>query len=98
LIASAALTAQVEAVHQRHVLIERLYLQARVERLLFADCGDSLALVVVRRENHRLVGQFHELVEDRIVLRARVAVLEIGAAGAADQQRVAGEDPVLHQE
>ena len=39
-----------------------------------------------------------QLVEDRIVLRARIAVLEIGAAGAADQQRVAGEHAVAHQE
>ena len=39
-----------------------------------------------------------QLVEDGIVLRARVAVLEIGAAGAADQQRIAGEYPVGKQE
>jgi hypothetical protein len=31
-------------------------------------------------------------------LLARVAVLEIGAAGAADQQRVAGKHPVRHDE
>ena len=31
------------------------------------------------------------------VLLARVAVLEIGAAGAADQQRVAGEHAIAHQ-
>ncbi len=31
-------------------------------------------------------------------MRARIAVLEIGAAGAADEQRVAGEDAVAHQE
>ncbi len=33
-----------------------------------------------------------------LVLRPRVAVLEIGASGAADQERVAGEDPIAHQE
>ena len=32
------------------------------------------------------------------VLGARIAVLEIGATGAADQQRVAGEHPVAHTE
>ena len=49
-------------------------------------------------EDHGLVGQAQQLVEDRIVLRARVAVLEVGPAGAADEQRVAGEHPVAHQE
>ena len=43
-------------------------------------------------------GSLQQLVEDRVVLRARVAVLEIGAAGAADQQRVAGEHAVAHHE
>src|SRR6516162_5393558 len=52
-----------------------------------SDGRDRFALVVVGRENHGLVGQTQQLVEDRIVLRARVAVLEIGAAGAADEQR-----------
>ena len=33
-----------------------------------------------------------------LVLRARIAVLEVGAAGAADQQRVAGEHAVGHDE
>ena len=80
------------------ILVDRLDLQARVERLLLADGGDRLALIVVRRKDERLVGQLQQPVEDRIVLRARIAVLEIGAAGAADQQRVAGENPVAHQE
>ncbi len=46
----------------------------------------------------RVVGQPQQLAEHRLVLRARVAVLEVGAAGAADQQRVAGEDAVAHHE
>ena len=66
--------------------------------LLLADGRDGLALVVVGGIDQRFVRQFHQLVEDRIVLRARVAVLEIGAAGAADQQRVAGEYAVVEQE
>ena len=49
-------------------------------------------------EDHGLVGQAQQLVEDRIVLRARVAVLEVGPAGAPDEERVAGEHPVAHQE
>ena len=69
-------------------------LQARIERLLLADGADGVALVVVRRKDHRLVRQLQELAEDRLVLRARIAVLEIRAAGAADEQRVAGEHAV----
>ena len=89
---------QVEAVHQRHIVVDRFHLQARIERLLLADSGDRVALVVVRRKHQRVVRQPQQLVEDRVVLRARIAVLEIGAAGAADQQRVAGEHPVAHAE
>ena len=48
-------------------------------------------------EYHGLVRQFQQPVEDRIILRPRAAVLEIGAAGAADQERIAGEDAVAHQ-
>jgi len=36
--------------------------------------------------------------ENRLVLGARIAVLEVGAPGAADEQRIAGEDPVIHAE
>ena len=89
---------QFQVVHQRDIVVDRLHLQARIVALLLADGGDGVALVVVRREDQRLVGQAQQLAEQRFVLRARVAVLEIGAAGAADQQRVAGEHAVAHQE
>ena len=48
---------QVEVVHQLDILLDRFDLQARIERLLLADGGDRLALVVVRREDQRLVRQ-----------------------------------------
>ena len=48
------------------VLVDRLHLQARIEALLLADGGDGVALVVVRREDQRLVRQLQQLVEDRI--------------------------------
>jgi hypothetical protein len=51
----------------------------------------------MRGEYHRLLGQLQEAIEYRIILRPRAAVLEIGAAGAADQQRVAGEHAIAHQ-
>ena len=51
----------------------------------------------MRGEHHRLVGQFQKLSEDRIVLHARIAILKIRAAGAADQQRIAGEDAIFQK-
>jgi hypothetical protein len=66
----------------------------RVEGALFADGAHRVALIVVRRIDQCLVRQLQQAPEQRLVLRARVAVLEIGAAGAADQQRIAGEHAV----
>jgi hypothetical protein len=40
----------------------------------------------VGRENHGFVRQLQQPVEDRFVLRARGAVLEIGAPGARSQR------------
>ncbi len=89
---------QFQVGHQRDIVVDRLDLQARIVALLLADGGHGVAFVVVRREHQGLVGQPQQLAEQRFILRARVAVLEIGAAGAADQQRVAGEHAVAHQE
>ena len=88
---------QLQIAHQLDIFVDRAHLQPRIEALLLADGGDGVALVVMGRENHGLVGQLQQPVEDRIILRPRAAVLEIGAAGAADQERIAGEDAVAHQ-
>jgi hypothetical protein len=88
---------QVQLAHQVDVLVDRFHLQAGIEPLLLADRGDRVALVVVGRIDQRLVGQLQELAEQRLVLRPRAAVLEIGAPGAADQQRVAGEHAVARR-
>ena len=56
---------------------------------------DRIPLVVVGRIDQRVAGQFQQPAEDRVVLRARVAILEVGPAGPTDQQRVAGKHPVL---
>ena len=55
------------------------------------------AWLALLTEDQRVVAQLQQPVEDRIVLRASIAVLEIGAAGAADQKRIAGEYPIAHQ-
>jgi hypothetical protein len=89
---------QFEIVHQRYVLLNRLDPQARIECLLLANGADRLAFVVVGRVDQCLVGQFQEPIEDRFILRAWIPILEIGATGATDEQRIAGENPVRHGE
>ena len=69
-------------------------LEARIEGALLANGAHRVALIVVRRIDQRLVGQLQKASEQRLVLRARIAVLEIRASGAADQQRIAGEHAV----
>jgi hypothetical protein len=88
---------QFQIVHQVDIFVDRFDLEARVEQLLFANRRNGVALIVMCRIDQRLVRQLEQLVEDGIVLRARVAILEIGAAGAADQQSIAREDTVIQQ-
>ena len=89
---------QLQIVHQLGIFIHRLHLEARIEQFLLADGGNGVTLIIVGRIDERGLGQLQELVENRIELRARIAVLKIGATGAADQQSIAGEDPVGEQE
>ena len=88
---------QVEARHQRGIFRGVSHLKARVVTLLLADGADRVALVVVAGKDQRFLGQAQEALQ-ALVLGARVAILEVGAAGAADEQRVAGEDPVAEGE
>jgi len=50
----------------------------------------------MRGEHKRGIRQFQQPVEDRFVLLARIAILEIRAACASDQQSVAGEHAIGH--
>ena len=52
----------------------------------------------MRRIDKGAVGQFQDAVEERIILLPGITILEVSAAGAADQQRVTGEYPVIHAE
>ena len=62
----------------------------RASAAFLADGADRVALVVVRRKDQRFVGQPEEALK-ALVLRARVAVLKVGAARASDEQRIARE-------
>ncbi|HZJ11520.1 MAG TPA: hypothetical protein VFD26_02575 [Methyloceanibacter sp.] len=77
-----------EIAHQLNILIDRLHLEPGVEGTLFGDCADRLALVVVRGIDERVFGQLEQPVEDGIILLPRIAVLEIGAAGAAEASAI----------
>src|SRR5215207_1931714 len=49
------------------------------------------------RIDERVVRKLEQLVEYRVVLRTRITILEIGAASATNEQRVASEHPVVHE-
>ena len=65
---------------------------------LLADRADGVAFIIMRREDERLVGKLQQSPEDRFVLRARIAILEIGSPCTPYQQRVAGEHAIGHGE
>jgi hypothetical protein len=68
---------------------------ARVVRPLLADRGDGAAAVVVPGKDQAVVRQAEDLPGDRAEERGGIALLEIAAAGAADQQAVAGEGQAM---
>ena len=57
-----------------------------------------MSAIIVRGKNQCLIGQREQLARYRIVLNAGVAAREIGAAGAVDEQDVAGEDAILREQ
>jgi hypothetical protein len=63
-----------------------------------ADRADGVALVVMRRIDQRFIRQFQQTAENRFILRARIAVLQIGPPRAADQQGIAREHAIAEQE
>ena len=86
-----------QAFHQRRVVVGVVDLKARIEALFLADGADRVAFVIVRGKDQRLFREPHQALQ-AFVLGAGVAVLEIGAAGAADEQRVAGEHAIAEME
>ena len=88
---------RLQAFHQLRVFVGVANLKARIEALFLADRADRVAFVIVRGKDQRLFGQPHEALQ-ALVLGAGIAVLEVGAAGAADEQRVAGEHAVAEME
>ena len=78
---------QVERGHDRDELVEGLAAaEARIALTLLPDAADVPLLIIVPRIHQRVLGKRENLVVDRAVERRRIAVLEIGAAAAVDQQ------------
>jgi hypothetical protein len=65
--------------------------EARVEAALLGDAGCRKATVIVRRVEQAVIRKAEDPVMDRAIHRRRVALLEIGAAAAADQQAITGK-------
>ena len=65
--------------------------EARIEPALLVDSGDSAAFVVVGRIDEGRAGEGEQLAVDGAVELVRVALLEVGAPAAADEEGVAGE-------
>ncbi len=84
--------------HHVHELGAPGLLQPWVLGQLGGDRGVAAALVVVRRIDERRARQLQQLVEQAVEQRVRVARRQIGASGAADEQRVAREHPVFHHQ
>src|ERR1700752_3958839 len=83
---------QAEVLHVAdEVLLEDALGEARVVELLLADAGGGEAAVVVAGKERALLRQREDLPAHRAEQLPRVALLEIGAAAAANEERVAGE-------
>src|SRR5438094_3455355 len=65
--------------------------KARVVELLLAHARQREAAIVVAGVDQALIGEREDLAAHRAVERARIAVLEVGAAAAANEKRIARE-------
>jgi hypothetical protein len=67
--------------------------------LIFDYTGKCVAysLVVVRREQPKIVGQRENFLMHRLVQLMRIALLKVGATAASDQQRVASKSDALER-
>jgi len=80
---------QVEVLHVADIVaFADLAAQPGIEPLLLGDAADRETAIVVRGIEQAALGQRKDARTDRAIERPRIALLEVGAAGAADQQAV----------
>ena len=83
---------QMQVFHEQdEVALVGLAADPRVVGSLLGDSGHRASAVVVCRIDFAVVGQAENLPGNRVKERRRIALLEIAAPGAADQQAVAGK-------
>ncbi len=89
---------EIEAAHHRYERSAVALLQAGIGGDLLAQGRAGLALIVVRRMDFQRGIELQHPAEQAVIKRVRIAGGKIGAPGAPDQQRVAGEDAVFHHQ
>jgi len=81
---------EIQAIHQHDEIFQRaVTAQSRVACLFLADCADTALLVIVCWIHQGVVVMGEQLTAYRMIERAWVATLKIGASAGVDQQRVA---------
>ncbi len=92
---------QPEVVHVAgEILLADAFSEPRVETPLLRDARRGEAAIVVRGIEQAFRRQRKDLRMHRVVHRVRITLLEIGPAGAADEQAIAGERerPIVEHE
>ena len=85
-----------EPLHQRDELVAAARVaESGIAAALLRDGRHGAPLVVVRRVQARGGGKDQDPLPDGAIERVRIALLEVGAPAAPDQQRVAGERDAL---
>ena len=64
----------------------------------FANRADSHAVIVMCRIDPGILRQNQQFIEQAVILSAGISVLEIGTAGAPDQQSITGKHTVREHE
>ena len=83
---------ELEVVHiARKIALAELATATRIETLFLADARHRQAAIIVRGIKQTALRQREQRAVDGAIHGARIALLEIGAAAAADEQAIAGE-------
>jgi hypothetical protein len=89
---------QVQMPHHRGEFGPLAFLQARIVGDFIADAGMRATFIVVGRIDFERRIEPQQFAEQAVVEVIGIAGRQIGTTGAADQERVAGEDAVLRHE
>jgi hypothetical protein len=88
---------EIEFFHHLDKFAARPRLQARIAFDLGPDGGMAAALIIMGGIDLQGRVQFQQPIEQAVIERVGIASGKVGAAGGADQKRIAGKDPVVGQ-